>query len=443
MAKKIKIATVGMFSSFTLKTLLIFFCLLIFEGSLQAPSSLGNELERKEEMVNFESKTITGDWNGSRTRLFEQGVHLELEYFGDMFSIVSGGLSQETDYSGLLEIKLHLDGEKFFGWQGSQFFIFGIGTHGKDFKENVGSVHDVSNLVAPDTFNFFEFWYEQSFLEDRFSVLFGLYDLNSEFDVRPTAQLFINGTFGIGLDISQSGQNGPSIFPTTSLATRIRIQPVPRFYYLGAILDGVPGDPNNPNGTRLDLDDDDGLLLTQEIGYEPQTVEIGLNKTGLGGWLYTTDLDDLSQVDVNGNPVKHSGTYGIYFFVDAALYLENSSNSRGLFSFFRIGIAEAETNKVDFYLDSGLVYRGLFPERPDDQIGLGVSLARFSDGFKEKQKQDQVLIEDTEVLLELTYKYEMGPGFSLQPDFQYLFNPALAKGADNAISIGFRLALEF
>ena len=151
----------------------------------------------------------------------------------------------------------------------------------------------------------------------------------------------------------------------------------------------------------------------------------------------------MSQVDVNGNPVKHSGTYGIYFFVDAALYLENSSNSRGLFSFFRIGIAEAETNKVDFYLDSGLVYRGLFPERPDDQIGLGVSLARFSDGFKEKQKQDQVLIEDTEVLLELTYKYEMGPGFSLQPDFQYLLIPLLPKVQTMRFQSGLDLPLNF
>ncbi len=34
-------------------------------------------------------------------------------------------------------------------------------------------------------------------------------------------------------------------------------------------------------------------------------------------------------------------------------------------------------NKVDFYMDSDLVYWGLFPERPEDKIGLGVSLARF------------------------------------------------------------------
>jgi len=406
--------------------------------------SLGQELERgkHEDLRNFKSDNLTGDWNGLRQKVFEKGVDFEVEYFGDLFTLVSGGVNRRTDYIGFLELELHLDGERFLGWQGSQFFIFGIGTQGKEFFENVGSVHDVSNIAAPNTFKLFELWFEQSFLEERLSILLGLYDLNGEFDVRPTAQLFINGAFGIGLDYSESGKNGPSIFPATSLAARLKIRPDPSFYYQGAVLDGVSGNPNNPNGTQIDLDDDDGLLISHEIGYESPIKKKGLNKAGLGGWFYTTDLDDQVQVDFNGNPVKHSGAYGIYFFADAVIYQENNSDSRGLSSFFRIGIADADVNKVDLSLDGGLVYRGLFSGRPDDQLGFGVSLARFSNGFKEKQQQDQILIEDTEVLLELTYRFEAGSGIYLQPDFQYLFNPAQVKGATNAISIGLRFAVE-
>jgi len=400
----------------------------------------GQELERRER--HFKSGTLTGDWNGLRTQLYKKGVDFEVEYYGDLISLVSGGLDQRTDFTGLLELELHLDAHRLIGWEGTQFFIFGIGSHGNDFLENAGSVHDVSSIAAPDTFKFLELWYEQSFLEDHLSVLVGLYDLTGEFDIRPTATLFINGAFGTGQDLSETGKNGPSTFPATSLAARIKVKPTPSFYYMGAVLDGVPGDPTNrTNGTQIDLSSDDGLLIAHEIGYESPFEKIGLNKVGVGAWIYTTDLDDLVSTDANGNPVKQSVTYGLYAFADGVIFLEEGSTSSGLYSFFRIGIAEKNVNKIDLYLDGGLVYQGLFPNRPEDKIGLGISMDHFSEGFKQKQEQSQILIEETEILLELTYQYHVGSGIFLQPDFQYVFNPAQLKGADNALSVGFRIAI--
>src|SRR3546814_3364842 len=39
------------------------------------------------------------------------------------------------------------------------------------------------------------------------------------------AGLFIGSPHGIGTDFAQSGQNGPSIFPSTSLAARVQWAP--------------------------------------------------------------------------------------------------------------------------------------------------------------------------------------------------------------------------
>ena len=207
----------------------------------------GQELEQKEDKFAFKTKKLTGDWKGLRTRLYERGVDFEMEYFGDLFSLVSGGLDRRTDFTGLLELELHLDANRLVGWEGAQFFIFGIGSHGNDFLENVGSAHDVSSIAAPDTFKFLELWYEQSFLEDQLSVLLGLYDLTGEFDIRPTAQLFVNGAFGPGQDLSETGKNGPSTFPATSLAARIKIKPTPSFYYSGSGSRWSFRRPNQPN----------------------------------------------------------------------------------------------------------------------------------------------------------------------------------------------------
>ena len=80
------------------------------------------------------------------------------------------------------------------------------------------------------------------------SLLLGLYDLNSEFDVIETAGLFLNSSFGIGAEYGSSGRNGPSIFPATSFGARLSGQPVQSLFIRGAVLDGVPGDPPPPEG---------------------------------------------------------------------------------------------------------------------------------------------------------------------------------------------------
>ena len=146
-------------------SLLTVFLILNFIGSLdvsrlcaQDPEGGKHEMDR-----NFKSGTLTGDWNGLRTKLYEKGVDFEVEYFGDLFSLVSGGLDRRTDFTGLLGLALYLDANRLVGLEGAQFFIFGIGSHGNDFLENVGSAHDVSSIAAPDTFKLFELWYEQSF----------------------------------------------------------------------------------------------------------------------------------------------------------------------------------------------------------------------------------------------------------------------------------------
>ena len=82
---------------------------------------------------------------------------------------------------------------------------------------------DLAQAIAADRgWTLFELNAEQSMLDHRVSLLVGLYDLNSEFDANGTAGFFINSSFGIGAELGASGLNGPSIFPVTSLGTRLR-----------------------------------------------------------------------------------------------------------------------------------------------------------------------------------------------------------------------------
>jgi porin len=413
--------------------------LCIYASDISLSSAHDIDVKGEGNNKDYEKETFLGDWGTIRSKLREQGIQFEIEYYGDVFSQVRGGVKRATGYAGLIDLEMYLDGERLFGWQGAKFSVYAIDTHGVSFQKNVGSVHDVSSLVAPDGFKMFEMWYEQSFLEEEVSLLLGLYDVDREFDYRPTAQLFLSGAFGTGIDLSGSGKNGPSIFPVTSLGGRLKILPKPDLYYQLAVVDGVPGDPAKSNGTHIKFKKDDGILAIQEVGYESVSAGDSINKAAVGGWLYTTPLEDLVRVDAKGELIKHAGTYGIYLFVDGTFYPENL---KPVNAFFRIGIADSKVSEVNFYMDGGVVYEGIFDKRPNDLLGVGLSLAHLSGGFKEKQQQNQINVADSEIQLEVTYKYEVGPGVSLQSGVQYLFNPALVKDAEDALSVGLRLAIE-
>ena len=85
---------------------------------------------------------------------------------------------------------------------------------------------------------------------ERASIKFGLYDLNSEFDAIEAAALFINPSHGIGPDFSQSGRNGPSIFPLTSLALRADYKLDDHWLVRAVILDAFQVIPSVPCALR-------------------------------------------------------------------------------------------------------------------------------------------------------------------------------------------------
>ena len=87
----------------------------------------------------------------------------------------------------------------------------------------VGELQARSNIEGVSTRRLYEIWADYSCsAKISNSVRFGLYDFNTEFNALDAAALFINSSHGIGPDVSQTGLHGPSIFPVTGLALRVK-----------------------------------------------------------------------------------------------------------------------------------------------------------------------------------------------------------------------------
>ena len=288
-------------------------------------------------------------------------VALSAVYTADIRSDVSGGLARGTRYLDNLDVQVSVDADRLVGWHGARLFAYALYNNGTAFSPDVvGDFQSVSNVETDvRAVRLFEAWVEQD-IGHTASLKVGLYNLNSEFDTTQSGGLFLLSSHGIGPDFSQSGRNGPSIFPVTSLAARVEAKLGHNWLARLAILDGVPGDPAHPAATVVKLSPADGALIVGEVNHLK-----GGTKAAVGAWGYTARFDVLGG---GATPAMGKGNKGAYAFVEQRLMGSRADDPRGLAGWVRVGVADPRFNAVVAYVGGGLVYTGVFPRaqpRPD------------------------------------------------------------------------------
>ncbi len=411
------------------------------------------------EVPDRNADTLTGDRDGVRSKLGERGVTLEIVLKADVLSNLSGGLKRGTRYMDNWDVKLKADADKLWGWTSTTGYLHVISNHGGKLNgTHLGSSMGVDNIeVATNTTKLFHAWLERGFLDERLSILAGLYPVDSEFYVTDATGVFLHPTGGMAAEVAQTGVNGPSIFPTSSFGLRAKWRPTPRSYLLAALVDGVPGNPGNPRGTHVRFDRGDGTLAIFEAGLKPSEVgpiesERGvpedpatkgherheaISKYAVGYWRYTPRFDDLVDTDALGNPARRINR-GAYFFAEQSVYREKGDPSQGLALFFRYGVANGDVNALDHSYSLGLRYKGLLPRRDEDEFGI--ALTRGHAGAKFRQAAAAPL-SSGETALEITYRARITPWVAIQPNVQRIVNPGHAL--PNAWIAGARFEMTF
>lgn len=363
-----------------------------------------------------------------------QSVEWGLEYTGDMVGNASGGLKQGTVYLGNLNATALFDGASLWGIEGSTVYLYGLGNHGGQPSSLVGDAQTVDNIEANNTFRLYEAWIEHVFSGSRLSLLAGLMDVNAEFDSRETTGLFINSSHGIGPDFSQSGENGPSIFPVTSLGVRAKWAISSSMYLQTALLDGVPGNPAKPNGTRILFGKNDGLLSVTEMGYvqgesfpshrrmDDQSHDL---RAAIGFWKYTTKSTPI----LTGTSTSN---WGVYAMVEKSVFSEPQSTG-GLNSFARSGFAESSVNRFGVYVSTGAIYTGPFQGRDEDQMGLAIAVAVNTDDYRTAQNELSLHADAAESNIEFSYYAPISSHISVQFDVQCVINPDTNPELRNAL----------
>jgi porin len=346
-------------------------------------------------------------------------------YTTDILANLHGGLDRETRQMGKLDITGQVKG-LLFGIDALSFHADVQLVHGGGFSdEAVGDAQVVSNIDARPGIRPLEAYAAMRFGPGAKGVIkAGLVDLNSDFDVQEVGSFFINSSHGIGPDFSQSGINGPSIFPTTASAVTVEWAGKGWTTRVG-LFDAVAGDVDRPRRTIIRFPGESGALLIGEVD-----IAIGRVSVQFGGWTYTGSFDAIEQDDP-GSRRQVPRNRGLYGMIEGSLV---KGKDTSLDAWGRIGAANSAINPIGLYLGGGLTYRS-----GRNRVGLALSHARLGDASIRAGAASGARPGRAETVIEVSFRHQLSDRLAVQPDVQYVIDPHWDPSRGNALVAGMRL----
>ena len=419
---------------------------------------------------------LFGDW-GPREELAKAGVTACLNYIGEVLGNPTGGVHRGAIYEGRLEMALNIDLEKLANWSGATFHVNAYQIHGRGLSaNNLGNILTVSNIEAERTTRLFDLWLQQELWDDLLSIRVGQLGVDDEFITSQYGGLFVNSTFGWpGIDAADLPSGGPA-YPLSTPGIRLKLQPRDQLSFMVAAFNGDPAGPGpgtaqsrDSSGTAFRLEDDPFVIAEAAYALNQEKDATGLPGTyKLGGWYHFGRFADqrfgsagisLASPASSGVPAQHRGDYGLYALLDQMVWRVPETKDNGLGVFLRVAGSPSSRNLVDFYVDGGFNYKGLIPGRDDDVAGLGIGYARISDAASGLDREANFFngthrpVRDHEMALELTYRAQVTPWWTLQPDLQFIAHPGghVSDPADptgnrairDALILGVRTGISF
>lgn len=374
----------------------------------------------------------TGNWAGLRDQLKKRGVSFDLRCFGDYSHNFQGGLKRGDALRHLVNFNIVLDTERLLGWKGGTFFAGAQTFGGENASEKLtGDLQGFDNIDSGDFTQISEVWYEQKLLDDKLRLKIGKVDANSEFAYVEYGGEFIHSSAGFSPTIQ-----GFPTYPDPATCVLLFVEPVEWCYlglgvFDGATQDGSRGRTGN-RGPSTFWGDPSDLFLIGEVGFKWSLRDETLpGRVGVGIWRHTGSFERFA----GGS---EDGTAGAYLVLDQLLWRENSDaqDEQGIGAFFQYGWADPKVSEVNHHFGAGLAWSGAIPTRDNDVLGVMASYAHFSDepaaGFS----------ESGELSIEMFYKVQITPWFSVKPDLQYIMNPGGAD-LDDALVLTIRAELAF
>jgi porin len=415
-------------------------------------------------------QTLLGDWGGLRSWLDQYGVSFTLNQTSDYIGNTRGGIKQGFVYDGLLDLEVDVDLNKALGWRGGKFHITGYGIQGQNLStQYIGNLLTVSNIESePAVGAVGELWLEQQLLSGRLSLRGGLLEADRYYMISPTAEVFVNSTFGFPDSWEANMAGGGPAYPNSTVGALASFAINDDWQITASVMNGIPVLKSAKSSSyHMNVPVGNGVLSWLEAVYSPEFKWDDRTLPGfykLGTWYNPTTVSNVTMSSETGrnfnNPVNttYKGQYAVYGLMDQTLWREANSDTQGLNVFTRVTYnPQTERNLVTWYFDAGLAYVGLFDGRPQDIIGIGMGWAKFTPYLTDQiaaqnsSSSTSTPLPKPETMVELTYQAAINPWLTMQPFVQIIANPGGSapmpnnpnQAIPNATVVGLRANIAF
>ncbi|WP_462319919.1 carbohydrate porin [Halochromatium sp.] len=400
---------------------------------------------------------LTGNWNGLRDRWQQDGFTFYLNYTSEPMWNVSGGERRGGTYTQNLGLDLHLDLAQLSSIPATTLLIKLAKRDGDSVSAEYvapsegGNILPAQQIYGGQTWHLVNVQLNTRLLDDRLDLAYGRIVANDDFLRSPLYCQFLNNAIcGSPKAVFFENPFAFSAYPSAQWGLRARYDTPDQRWTLQAAVydadinlqDGNPAaTPHNEHGDSWGFGDN-GVVLAGELHYhhlrESQTGLPGTYK--LGGFWMNGDYQDLSSTD----DATVSGNAMLWLLADQRLYRAEPGSERGLSALGAWVISlEDKVNFLDQQVSVGLVYQGLIPGRDQDSAGLLFTKGWVTDQRNQARRASGLPTQHAESVLELNYKIALGRGITLQPDMQYIIDPAGTGEIDDALLIGAQITIDF
>lgn len=362
-----------------------------------------------------------------------EGAEWSFVYQGDVVSSWSDVVDGRARALDSAHVTADLDLGALAGLRGFTVHVDVNSSGGSAPTDDALTLQGVDNIeVSRQRTRLYEFWGEFAGLDGRASLRLGLQELNAEFYATESSGVLINPSFGLGPELASTGSNGPSTYPSTSLAVRARFAPTESVEILAGVFNAKAASPGDPGG--MDTDFDEGALQIAQVAWRGKTTVIG------GAWAYSDRQDDLRDTDLAGDPVRRRA-YGGYGAIEHAFWDDEDAVRRPTV-FLRGGVSEGDTTSIKAGLQTGVLIDRPFASREDSAFAIGLAHARTTSKQQANDRDLGIDAAEAETTLEFAYSDRVTPWLTVQPDLQVTFDPGADRSRDAVYTAGFRVTIE-
>ena len=418
----------------------------------------------------WQSKTATGDWFGARTTLEDCGIDFSTRWSAVYAGVVAGGLQQRSSFVEQLRFELDLDFAKLTGWEALEGLSFTARVRWRD-GSLINQFAGASNAFSPVSFRGGHGWRIMPFYptyttpelfgKKEFLTLSGGWQNPYElFAQQPGSKLFRNSVITSGKGISANDVTWSSSY--AAWGGYLKVKPDDSYYAMAGLYMAIPNatDRDNHGLYFKGSPGNNGLFFVGETGVTPTLGPGKLpGKYAFGGYYW-----GLENTSFNGE--IYQGRFGFYWQADQMLWREPSPataeekdagvkssklplaakpklSDQGLywFSFFNFG--PSYNSLRPFYFHTGLIYKGLIPNRDQDQLGVAFAFANYSHFNQLVQKANDDPVQTFEAVLDWEYRIQVNKWAIVQPFLEYVIRPDGAGLVNNVTVLGLYFHVDF